>query len=359
VITLQLIDVPFDADVANPQGRPLGTREGLAGRLAELLPGTQFDAEGRGVFRRGAYDIAFKMYGDPPTSVGIAFTQPEAFTAIARILEKTNWCLVDPDQKAFVDVAASRAAGRVVALGTEVVDLPDVESTATGGTPHSEGQGALAAVTETVATRMVRGLPRRTRLLVAALVGLVIASSGLWIANKLTDGRLAARLPGSVLASQRTEGSNRIEKYEDRVRRRAVMEKGLAPEFQQNKIVQQMLDMQLASRAYWNFIDGKFSSPELLSNESVWARYKMPPFLPTSFAQRQRDGYDFEFKGGNCESSEPNWPECTAFAYVARPLNKDSDAPAFALFSADDRIHYSTDGTQPSRDDPAVTAAAR
>lgn len=360
MITLQLIDVPFDADVANPQGRPLGTREGLAARLAELLPGTQFDAEGRGVFRRGAYDIAFKMYGDPPTSVGIAFTQPDAFAAIARILEKTNWCLVDPDKKSFVDVAASRAAGRVVALGDEVVDLPDLSSspaTPASGTSRGGGQAAPSAVAETAAIKIVRGLPRRTRMLVAALLGLTIASGGLWVANKLTDGRLAARLPTSVLASQRTEGSNRIERYEDRVRRRAAAEKALDPQFQQNKIIQQMLDMQLASRAYWNFIDGKFSSPELLSNESVWSRYKMPPFLPASFAQRQRDGYEFEFKGGGCESTEPNWPECTAYAYVARPVNKESTEPTFALFSADDRIHYSTDGTQPSRDDPTVTTA--
>ena len=48
-----------------------------------------------------------------------------------------------------------------------------------------------------------------------------------------------------------------------------------------------------------------------------------------------------------------------AYAYVARPVNKESSDPIFALFSADDKIHYSTDGTIPSRDAPTVATAAR
>lgn len=350
MITLQLIDVPFDADVANPQGRPLGTRETLAARLADLLPGTQFDAEGRGVFRRGSYEIAFKMYGEPPTSIGIAFEQPEAFAAIARLVEKTNWCLIDPEHKSFVDIVASRAAGHVVSLGQELADLPSTPAADAGRMPAAVPFTAAAGEPVAAANR---AMPRRTRLLVAALTGLVIASAGLWYANKLTDGRIAARLPRSILAS-RQETSNRIERYEDRVRRRTAIEQTLAPQFQRHKIVQQMLDVQLASRAYWNFIDGKFSPPELLSDESVWARYKMPAFLPAAFAQRQRDGYEFEFRGAGCESTEPNWPECTAYAYFARPLNRDSGEPTFAVFSSDDRIHYSRAGHLPSRNDPTV-----
>jgi len=357
VITLQLIDVPLDADVANPQGRPLGTRDQLAARLAELLPGTQFDAEGRGVFRRGSYDVAFKMFGDPPTSLGVAFQQPEAFTAISRLLEKTNWCLIDPERKAFVDISASRAAGKVVVLGDEGVDLAADSQLASGTTP-ANGIVTAAASVAAVPTKLRNALPARTRMLVAALTGLLIASGGLWYANRLTDGLLAAKLPTSILVGQK-QGSPRMERYEDRVRRRASLIQTLAPEFQANKIVQQMIDVQLASRAYWNFVDGKFSPPELLSNESIWSRYKMPTFLPASFAQHQRDGYEFEFKGAGCEVIDANWPECTAYAYTARPINKDSTDPTFALFSSDDRIRYSTDGTVPSRDNPTVSAAPR
>lgn len=361
MITLQLIDVPFDADVANPQGRPLGTRETLAARFADLLPGTHFDAEGRGVFRRGSYEIAFKLYGDPPTSIGLAFEQTEAFAAVARVVEKTNWCLIDPEHKSFVDIVASRAAGRVVALGHDLPDLPSgpmpTGSSAATETSRTPAVPFTAASAEIHAPAVRAGVPRTTRLLVAALTGLVIASAGLWYANKVTDGRLVARLPTSILANRKETSGGRIERYEDRVRRRSTIEQTLAPRFQRNKVVQQMIDVQLASRAYWNFIDGKFSPPELLSNESIWARYKMPTFLPATFAQRQREGYEFEFRGAGCESTEPNWPECTAYAYFARPVNKDSDEPTFALFSSDDRIHFSENGGMPSRHDPTVTTA--
>jgi len=89
----------------------------------------------------------------------------------------------------------------------------------------------------------------------------------------------------------------------------------------------------------------------------VWSRYKMPTFLPAAFAQKVRDGYEFDFKGAGCESTEPNWPECAAYAYFARPVNKESGDRTFALFSGDDKIHYTIDGTQPGRDDPTIAAA--
>lgn len=356
MITLQLIDVPFDADVANPQGRPLGTPEQLAARFGELLPGTQFDAEGRGVFRRGTYEIAFKFYGNPPTSIGVAFEQPEALAAIARVVEKTHWCLIDPELKTFIDIAASRAAGRAVPLGGEGATPPDepIGPDQAANTPR----GATAATSGFTATGLAvmkvrRSLPPRTRMMIAALTGLVIASVGVWYANKLTDGALAARLPTSLLAAQ--QDPNRLERYEDRVRRRATLEKAVAPRFRGNKVVQQMLDMQMADRAYWNFVDGKFSSPELLSNDNIWSRYKMPTWLPVVFRQRQRDGYEFEFRGAGCEITEPNWPECAAYAYFARPINKESNEPVFALFSSDDKVRFTSDGSTPSRDDPAVT----
>jgi hypothetical protein len=222
VTTLQLIDVPLDADVANPQGRPLGTREQLARRLAELLPGTQFDAEGRGVFRRGSYDVAFKMYGDPPTSLGVAFQQPEAFTAIARLLEKTNWCLIDPERKAFVDIAASRAAGRVVVLGDESFDVADPQL-AVATTPVS-GIVTAAASVVAVPAKLRNALPARTRMLIAALSGLTDRVGRTVVcepADRRTARRQAADLdPGRPEARFR----HRMERYEDRVRRRASLQ---------------------------------------------------------------------------------------------------------------------------------------
>ena len=160
------------------------------------------------------------------------------------------------------------------------------------------------------------------------------------------------KLPSAILLSRHAAGP-RFEKYADRVRRRTAVVKALPPEFNANPIVEQMVDMQMASRAYWNFVDGRFSSPELLSDTTVWARFMMPSFLPDTFAKSQRDGYSFEFRGEGCEESEPGWPECAGYSYIARPSD-DSHTIAFAVYGTDDRIHFRTDGLTPHRDDPAI-----
>src|SRR5262249_18788335 len=145
----------------------------------------------------------------------------------------------------------------------------------------------------------------------------------------------------------------RFEKYADRVRRRTAAVKALPPEFAANPIVEQMVDMQMASRAYWNFVDGRFSSPELLSDTTVWSRFMMPSFLPDTFGKAQQHGYGLEFRGEGCEEAEAGWPECTGYSYIARPAD-DSHTVTFALFAADDRIHFRTDGRAPQREDPTI-----
>ena len=137
------------------------------------------------------------------------------------------------------------------------------------------------------------------------------------------------------------------------MRRRTAAVKALPPEFNANPIVEQMVDMQMASRAYWNFVDGHFSSPELLSDTTVWARFLMPSFLPDTFGKAQRQGYTFEFRGEGCEEAEPGWPECAGYSYIARPSD-DQHTMTFALFAADDRIHFRTDGRIPQREDPTI-----
>lgn len=334
MITLQLADVPFDADVANPQGRPLGTRAQVATRFADLLPGTSFDENGRGVFQRGAYQIAFMMYGDPPTSIGVAFKEAEAFTAMARIVEKTGWCLLDPEAKGFVDLPASRAAGRTVLVGDEVPVAP-------------------AAATSTLSA--LRSAAPKSRLLLAAMAGLVIAGTAV-AAMYLTGNRMSTRLT-AILATQ--SSSTRFEKYPDRLVRRKQRMATLPAPYDTDKIVEQLLDAQMASRAYLTFVDGRFTSPALLSNEAIWSRFQMPAFLPATFALPQRDGYEFEFRGEGCEESEPGWPECSGYAYIASPLNRtDGRGVVYALFAGDDTIHVRTDGRVPTKADPGIDGQA-
>jgi hypothetical protein len=344
VITLQLADVPFDADVANPQGRPLGTRAQVASRFIELLPGTAFDESGRGVFSRGSYQVAFMMYGDPPTSIGVAFNEPEAFTPLARVVEKTGWCLIDPEQKGFVDLAASRGAGRVVLVGEAVPAAAESAAVAESATASAKPSVWKPA-----------GERKRSRVLLAATAGVIIAATGYVAAWRMTNGQVS-KLPALIVATQ--SSITRFEKYPDRmVRRKELMETLPAP-YKTDRIVEQLVDAQMASRAYHSFVDGRFTSPELLSNEQIWSRFQMPSFLPGSFAQRQRDGYDFEFAGMQCEESEPGWPECRDFAYIARPLKAaEGTGVVFALFSVDDKIRVRTDGKVPTRDDRAIDAA--
>jgi hypothetical protein len=192
-------------------------------------------------------------------------------------------------------------------------------------------------------------------MLIAALGGTAAAFSAAWYLNVVTEGRIAARLPAASILSSRPP-SNRLERYEDRVRRRKTLAAALPTPFRDSAVVEQLLDVQLASRAYWNFVDGKFSSPELLANDAVWSRYKMPTFLPPQFARKQRAGYEFEFRGAGCEEAEAGWPDCVAYTYLARPLKADPASPTFALLSGDDTIHYTTDGRLPTRDDPSIAA---
>jgi hypothetical protein len=326
VITLQLADLPVDADVANPQGRPLGSREQVAARMTELLPGAEFDEEGRGGFRRASYQIAFKITGDPVVSIGVAFESTDAFTALKRVVDKTGWCLIDPAAKGFVNVDASRAAARVVLVGED----------------HGFETPAAAS-------------PRRSRVSTSVLIGIVIGVAAVFGAWQSVKGRLPVHLPASILAGGGGP-PGRLEKYADRVRRRDRAMAALPPGYRENTIVEQLVDVQMASRAYWNSVgDGRFSSPELLSNQAVWSRFHLQTYLPASFGQRQRDGYDFEFAGEQCEETEPGWPECKAFTVIARPLAQGG-GPVFALFSADDRIHVRTDGRSPAIDDPTVDA---
>lgn len=340
MIQLQLADVPFDADVANPEGRPLGSREQVAERLRELLPGVQFDDQGCGTFVRGTYQVVFKLHGDPATAVGVAFDRADAFTPLKRIVDKTGWCLLDPMAKGFVDADASRAAGKTVLVGEH--PAPD--------------RAADAPASVSASPTFSNAAPRRSWISLSILAGVSIAAAALLVAWQRLGDRLPLRVPAPITASQDLS-ADRFERYTDRVRRRTTIMKGLAPDFRENPIVEQLVDVQMASRAYWNFVDGRFSSPELLSNPSAWSRFHMQPFLPPTFGERRRDGYEFEFRGETCEEPDPGWPECRGFVYIARPLKGEGGASVtYALLSADDRIHFRKDDRTPTAADPTVDA---
>src|SRR5436190_11218005 len=97
---------------------PMGTPAVLSTRLAELLPGTTFDADRRGKFRRGGYEITFEFVAEhtaiaQATGIVVTVLRGEGFTALKRIVEKTGWQAVDPTTLNPVDLDKSRATGSV------------------------------------------------------------------------------------------------------------------------------------------------------------------------------------------------------------------------------------------------------
>ena len=65
---------------------PMGTPAQLSTRLAELLPGTTFDADRRGTFRRGGYEITFEFVAEhtaiaQATGIVVTVVRGEGFTS--------------------------------------------------------------------------------------------------------------------------------------------------------------------------------------------------------------------------------------------------------------------------------------
>jgi len=112
---VHLVQLPADATTADPTvAVPLGSRQEVAARIAELLPGVVFD-EGYGTFRRASYELILTIHGAEPTAVDVLFDKPEGLAALKRVVDKTGWRAIDPSAKTFVDLEASQAAKALVA----------------------------------------------------------------------------------------------------------------------------------------------------------------------------------------------------------------------------------------------------
>ena len=94
----------------------MGTPAVLSTRIAELLPGTTFDADRHGTFRRGGYEITFDFVAErtaiaQATAIEVTVGRGEGFTALKRIVEKTGWLALDPATLNPIDLDRSRTAG--------------------------------------------------------------------------------------------------------------------------------------------------------------------------------------------------------------------------------------------------------
>src|SRR5436305_4010649 len=125
---------------------PMGTPAILSTRIAELLPGTTFDADRRGTFRRGGYEITFDFVAErtaiaQATAIDVTVGSGEGFTALKRIVDKTGWQAVDPATVNPVDLDRSRATA-AIALASAA---PAAQSKKRSRTPPSTRTIAVAA----------------------------------------------------------------------------------------------------------------------------------------------------------------------------------------------------------------------
>ena len=329
----------------------LGTREALAARIADILPGAAFDDQGSGTFRLSGYEIGLTIADPDPTRIDAILDRPEALVALKRLVDKTGWQIVDEAAGVVVDADASRAAGLIVPL----VPRP----AATASTERSASRIRLShafAMILLVAglwagwewSRRVPGIPRRP--LPPSVAGVVAAVSAAR-ASATPQASGGSSVATAVMQELAQAGAS------TRARMRAV--KLLAPEFRNDPIVRQLLEYRIAADTMPSlFNEDGVMPPERLSDASLFAQLHVAAPLPPTFAAATRDGYAFRFDGRNCSHRPKHFPQlgdlCADAVYSAQPLDPAKGAKSFAYFTADDRIHYRADGALPTPNDPTV-----
>jgi hypothetical protein len=341
---------------------PLGTAAAVSARIADVLPGTTFGARGRGAFRRASYEIAFTLDGEEPRRIEVEINGIAGLAALTRLVEKTGWQAVDTGAGSVIDLDATRRAGIVVpVVETARSDRPSGEPGAPGSWRRRVFQGAwLVLFTGALWTgwawsRRIPEIstPRWPASASEALSAVSAAQAAATPSGARANSRATAQALGQQLVRSASNGRNRM-----------IYAKLLAPEFRGDHVAQQLLDFYLASMVFPGSLGEEgFLPPERLSDPRLFVELGMAPRLPSSFANAQRDGYEFRFDGLDC-GLRPKYllqlgALCGGFVYSARPLRASkTDSVSYALFSADERIHYRRDGALPTRTDPTVDNTA-
>jgi len=81
---------------------PLGDCAEVRERISDILPGVNFDDQGRGVFRRTSYSVSFDTGCDDPVhTVRVQVTGGvTALPSLQRLIAKTGWKLVSDGSSA-------------------------------------------------------------------------------------------------------------------------------------------------------------------------------------------------------------------------------------------------------------------
>jgi hypothetical protein len=124
VLTGLLLNLVADADASHLEtAPPLGARSEVMTRIAEALPGLEFDAAGKGHIERPGHHVRVSLDpGDPvPTAIVDARGDSSAVTAVRRLTASTGWRVFLPKRNAFVDTLADDAfrAGQRPGVGLD------------------------------------------------------------------------------------------------------------------------------------------------------------------------------------------------------------------------------------------------
>ena len=328
---LVLVDLP--PEVSGPHlgvARPLGERAAVTARLVDLLPGTTFNAEGQGSFKRANYQISFTVEEHAPHSIAVEVDHREGFAPLKRIVAKTGWRIIDPAGPSFVDLDRTAATGVLVPL---ILQPSDTAGSTTGERSGSHRWLGVAAG--------------------VGLVGLIWVG---WQRNHPAPTSTSRSVSTPVAASGSGEDFMRLA---DDAKAKAARMKLIAPDFRTDPIVNQLYDYRQAAAVFPSSVGGGgFMSPERLSDAAFFEAIHTRPYLPPTFAQSERDGYRFDFVGANCTGTNPYLAFlgnlCKSFAYVARPLRGTRSKRSYALLSSDFRVHYRHDGAMPTPQDLTV-----
>ena len=264
---------------------PMGTPAVLSTRIAELLPGTTFDADRRGTFRRGGYEITFDFVAErtaiaQATAIEVTVVRGEGFTALKRIVEKTGWQAVDPTTVNPVDLDKSRATGAiaVVPAGATVQSrAPSKKNTQSSRLPITAGAGILLVM---AAAWWVWQWSRGSH-------------SSPHLASELAAGpppyaHLPALPKGTDAAEARKTAAPQFVLAAEEVRSRLERLRELAPEFRADEVVHQLIQFREASIAFPAKVgENGFMSPDRLSDAPFFAQLHAAPQLPAWFAEPQ------------------------------------------------------------------------
>lgn len=339
------------AEAGQVPSPPWDTPAAVKAHIANVLPGTTFDAQNVGRFVRRTYSIEFHVSDRDLSAMEVAATDPSAESAVWRVAQKAGWTVLDFETGRPISIPGGAPVADPIAARPVVA--PTSETAA-----RWKIAGALLAAIAVGAIGVVRWMntvpePPTMMSLAPASAPAEDDGGGIFdIRLRDKDGKPITAEHAATIADALT-GRNSPEAA------RAKRLKRLAPAFRENPAVHQILDYVDASLTLQERFQSKrwISPTALASPMRAHDGLTVPALLPPAFRADRRDGYLYTFEGSRCSwDSDDSMHSfgfevqlCNDAVYSAVPLV--SGTPSFAYFMGSGLLHYRADGRTPTRED--------